>query len=80
MREICQLVALLVKILFMKTIEITDDTGIIIGFPEEGEKVKINYVFLDKVYSKLEQLFIWDWTDFSLHFEGAKFDVPNLKE
>ena len=62
----------------MKTIEILDEEEIILGM-EEGEK--IHYVFLDKVYSKLESLLIIsNLNDFSLHFEGAKFDVPNLKE
>jgi Leucine-rich repeat (LRR) protein len=62
----------------MKTIDIPDNKEIILGM-EEGEK--INYVFWDKVYSKLESLvIISELEDFSLHFEGAKFDVPNLKE
>ena len=61
----------------MKTIEILDEEDIILGI---GEGEKINYVFLDKVYSNLESLLIIsDPNDFSLHFEGTKFDVPNLK-
>lgn len=65
----------------MKTLEIQDDNTILIGIPKKEEKDKINYVFLDKVYSKVESLLILsDYMDFSLHFEGNKFDVPNLKE
>lgn len=65
----------------MKTLEIQDDNSIFIGISMKEEKDKINYVFLDKVYSKVESLLILsDYMDFSLHFEGDKFDVPNLKE
>ncbi|MEI6138918.1 MAG: hypothetical protein WCP85_06630 [Mariniphaga sp.] len=66
----------------MKTIEILDEEDITLGI-DEVDKDKIKYVFLDKVYSKLKSLWIISdpyIQDYSLHFEGAKFDVPNLKE
>ena len=65
----------------MKTIEIQDDTSLLIGFFEKEEKDKINYVILDKVYSKVESMVILsDHMDFSFHLAGDKFNVPNLKE
>jgi len=64
----------------MKTIELQDEESWEIIIDDPTEKTK--YTFSDKVYTKLETIFVFDLTNSAIDYplvEGPFLNVPNLK-